>query len=201
MTESGLVTVLKDRVNKLTYDILDEDLMANDVNYLRYNSANLNWVTFPPERLRFIDTNGVETPIYSTDYTVNTAGGYITFLSARNDSDVIRADYSFFPFTDAQLLSIIQAARKQVQVLLFRPIDAANIADNYQEVILKKCYTIVLREIQFPTVKYFSISIGGRSIGKESQVTMINAMVESSEKELLQDINAIRYFDRTNVLS
>jgi len=201
MNESGLVTVLKDRLSKLVFDVVDEDLSAYDTNYKRYNSVNVNWVSSPPERIRLIDTNGVETLLLSSIYTINQTGGYITFTDAKNDNDVIRADYSFFPFTDAQLLSIVQAARKQLQVLLFRTIDASSIADNYQEAILKKCYTIALREMQFPTIKYFAISIGGRSISKENQVTMTNTLIDNNEKELLMEINTLRYFDKTNTLT
>lgn len=201
MTESGLVTVLKDRFNKFTFDIVDEDLTAYDTNYLRFNSVNINWVTSPPPNVRFIDTSGVETTIVPAGYTVNAAGGYVTLSSARASSDIVRADYSFFPFSDAQLLSIVQAARKQMQVLLYRPIDANDIADNYQEAVLKRCYSIALREMQFPTVKYFTISVGGRSIGKENQVTMIDTLIKGNEEDLLKEINALRYFDKTNTLT
>ena len=200
MNETGLAVILKERLGKLTFEILDEDLVANDTVYKRYNSVNTNWVASPPERVRWIDSNGVENLAAIADYTVNLAGGYITFTTAKDNTDVVRVDYSFFPFSDAQLLSIVQSARKQLQVLLFRPVDATVIPEAYQEVVLKRCYTIALREMQFPTIKYFSISVGGRSISKENQLVMINSMIESNEKELLQEINAVRYFDRTNVL-
>ena len=200
MNETGLAVILKERLGKLTFEILDEDLVANDSVYKRYNSVNTNWVASPPERVRWIDSNGVENLAVIADYTVNLAGGYITFTTAKDNTDVVRVDYSFFPFSDAQLLSIVQSARKQLQVLLFRPVDATVIPEAYQEVVLKRCYTIALREMQFPTIKYFSISVGGRSISKENQLVMINSMIESNEKELLQEVNAVRYFDRTNVL-
>lgn len=201
MTETGLVAILKERLNKLTYEILDEDLSAYDTNYLRYNSVNINWVASPPERIRWIDTNGIENVSVPADYTVNLAGGYITFATAKDNTDVVRADYSFFPFSDAQLLSIVQSARKQIVVLLYRPVSASDINENYQEAILKRCYSIALREMQFPTTKYFAISVGGRSISKESQLTMINAMIESNEKDFMTDVNALRYFDKTNTLT
>lgn len=202
MNESGLVTVLKDRLNKFTFDIIDEDLTANDITDLkRYNSVNINWVTSPPERVRVISSLGVETVISPSAYTVSLTGGYITFNVARLITDTVRSDYSFFPFTDAQLLSMIQAARKQIQVLIFRTVDAATIPDNYQEAILKKAYVLAMREMQFPTIKYFTISVGGENIGKENQVTMISGMIESIEKELLVEMNALRYFDKTNTLT
>jgi hypothetical protein len=200
MDESGLVTILKERLSKLTYEILDEDLVANDTVYKRYNSVNINWVASPPERVRWIDSNGVENLAAPADYTVTLAGGYITFTTAKTNSDVVRVDYSFFPFSDAQLLSIVQSARKQIQVLIFRPVDATVIPEGYQEAVLKRCYTIALREMQFPTIKYFTISVGGRSMSKENQLVMINGLIESNEKDLLQEVNALRYFDRTNVL-
>jgi hypothetical protein len=200
MNETELSVLLKERLAKLTYEILDEDLTAYNTSYLRYNSVNTDWVASPPERIRWIDSNGIENVVLQADYTVNTSGGYITFNSAKGEADTIRADYSFFPFTDAQLLSIVVSARKQIQVLLFRPVSAADINENYQEVLLKRCYSIALREMQFPTTKYFSISVGGRSISKENQLTMINTMIESNEKDLMADVNSIRYFDRTNTL-
>lgn len=201
MNETELSVILKERLSKLTFDIVDEDLTAIDTNYRTYKSVNLNWVASPPERIRWIDSNAIENSVLPSEYSVDVTNGRITFTTARNNSDVVRADYSFFPFTDAQLLSITQAARKQVQVLIWREIDWNIIHANYQEAVLKKCYTIALRELQFPTIKYFSISIAGRSISKENQVTMIGTLIDSNEKELLSDINALRYFDKTNILS
>jgi hypothetical protein len=201
MTDSGLVTVLKDRLNKFTYDIVDEDLAAENDTYKQYNSVNTNWVSSPPPSVRAITIAGVETVILPATYAVNQVSGYITLNVARAATDVVRADYSFFPFTDAQLLDIVDAAIAQVQVLIGKTVSPSDIPANYQEAVLKKAYVLALREMQFPTIKYFTISVGGETMGKENQVTMINAMIESIEKELLPEINALRLFDRTNVLT
>jgi len=200
MNESGLVTVLKKRLDKFSFQIVDEDLQAHNSSYLRYDSPSLNWLAFPAPNIRGI-ISAVETRILSSAYTVSAADGYITFSIARAANETIRADYSYFPFTDAQLLDFVQSAIKQIQVLIFHSIDSNDIHADYQEAILKKCYSLAIRTMQFPTVKYFSISIGGRSIGKEGQVAQCNQMIDDIEKELLMDINALRYFNKTNVLS
>jgi hypothetical protein len=200
MNVSGLVSVLKVRLDKFSFQIVDEDLQAHDSNYLRYDSPSLNWLAFPAPNVRGI-INAVEAPILSSAYTVTPASGYITFSTARAADETIRADYSYFPFTDSQLTDFVESAIKQIQVLIFHPIDSNNILADYQEAILKKCYSLAIRTMQFPTVKYFTISVGGRSIGKEGQVAQCNQMIDDVEKELLMDINALRYFNKTNVLS
>lgn len=201
MNESDLIPILKVRLGKLTYDIVNEDLTPATIAYLRYDSLHGNWLTSPAPVVNVIDTNGVKKFIFPTDYTVDYTYGHIDFNAAKNNTDVVRVNYSFFPFTDAQLLDIIQAARKQIQNLIFRTVDATDIPVNYQELVIKKAYSIAMREMQFPTIKYFSISVGGRSISKEAQVTMIDTLIKGNEEELLKDINTIRYFDKTTILS
>ena len=200
MNEAGLVPILAERLEKFSYEIVDEDLAPDTTAYLRYDSLNKEWLGFPREKVRVIAA-GVETYIFPTDYVVNIADGYITFSVARSATDTIRVDYFCKPFSAAQLLSIVQAGRKQMQVISFHTIDPNDIPENYQEMIIKRCYTIALRELQFPAVKYFSISVGGRTMDKSTQVATINAMIESNEKDLLSEINAVRYFDKTNVIT
>jgi hypothetical protein len=225
--ENDLVTFLKARLSKFTYDIVDEDLTADAVSgysgsgysggyIFQYNSLNKNWVIDPPERIRWMDIGNKEHLIMPAEYIISYTGGYITLSTPKLTGDIIRADYSFFPFTDAQLLSIVQSAYKQIETLIFKPIpigasgysgisgysgasgySGKYFYEEYREVILKRCYTIAVRMMQFPTIKYFTISIGGRSIGKENQVTMCNTLIDDNEKELMVEINALRYFDRS----
>ena len=216
--ENDVLTILKDRLSKFTYDIVDEDLTAHSTAYLRYDSANTNWVSSPVPKIRLVDIEGREQFLAPSLYTITASDGYITLTTAKDNTDIIRADYSFFPFTDAQLLSIIQSAYKQIETLIFKQIGLSGYSgvsgysgasgysgkyfwNTYQEVIFKKCYSIAMREMQFPTIKYFQMSIGGRSISKEAQVTMISTMIENIEKELLPEINALRYFDKTTVIT
>ena len=200
MNIPDLLAILKLRLSKFTCSVADEILAPNDISYTRYNSDSLNWVSFPKEKIRVINLAGVETFIYPTDYAVNTASGYITFSAARLATDTVKADYDKQPFTDAELTSIIESAVKQIRILIFHAIDVADISVNYSEAIIKRAYTIALRELQFPTTKYFALSIAGRSIDKSSQLNQIEALIASNEKDLLQDVNVLRYFDRTNVI-
>ncbi len=198
MVDNDILTILKSRIQSMQISIVDEDLTPYDTNYLRYNSLNTLWQTAPQEKIRVI-VSGVETYLFPADYTVNTAGGYVILDVARSATDTVRADYTFFPFTDAELTSIIYSARLQVGNLIFRKINSPY-NDTYQEAIIKKCYTICLRKLQFPTIKYFSISIGGRSISKENQVTQCETLIKGNEEELLKDINVLRYYNKDNVL-
>lgn len=198
MVDTDILPILKSRISTLQINIVNEDLTAYDVNYKRYNSINPLWVPYPPENVRVI-VAGVETKMLPSTYAVNSAGGYITFGSARASTDVVRADYSFFPFDDTELTSIIDSARKQISSLVFRTITEPY-SDTYQEAILKKCYTICLRKLQMPTPRYFSISVGGRTMGKENQVTQFETLIEGNEKELLPLLNVLRYFNQSNKL-
>ena len=200
MNEAGLVTLLKNRFSKFSFQIVDEDLVANSATYLRYNSPNKIWLTFPTPNVRGI-IDAVETPIPASAYTVYATDGYIVFSVARGATETIRVDYSYFPFTDEELLDFVQSAEKQLQMLTFHSIDTTNIHPDVQEAIIKKCYTLAIRKMQFPTVKYFSISVGGRTISKENQVAQCNQLIDDNEKELLMDINALRYFNKTNILT
>jgi hypothetical protein len=201
MTIADLLVIFKARLSKFTCSVVDEDLTAESTAYLQYNSTSKNWVEFPPERIRIIGTGGIETYIYPTAYTVDRPTGIVTFGIARGATDIVRADYSKKPFSDAELTSILNSALTQVRVLAFHRIDAAAFSENYSEAIIKKAYTIALRELQFPTTKYFALSMGGRSIDKSSQVTQIEALITSNEADVLKDINVIRYFDRTNIIT
>lgn len=201
MSIADLLVILKARLSKFTCSVVDEDLTAQNTAYLQYNSVSKNWVEFPPERVRIIGTGGTETYVYPTDYTVTRDVGYITFNIARGVTDIVRVDYNKKPFSDDELTSILNSALNQIRVLTFHRIDSAAFSENYSEAIIKKAYTIALRELQFPTTKYFALSMGGRSIDKSSQVTQIEALITSNEADVLKDINIIRYFDRTNIIT
>ncbi|MFA6971830.1 MAG: hypothetical protein WC208_10565 [Gallionella sp.] len=199
MTDATILPILKSRIQSLNVNIVDEDLTPQDTSYLRYNSLNTLWQTTPQERIRAI-VAGVETYLFPAQYTVSAANGYVILSVARAATDIVRADYTFFPFSDAELTSIIASARSQIGNLIFRPItEPYNIT--YQEAIIKKCYTICIRKLQFPTIKYFSLSVDGRTISKENQVTQCNVLIEGNEKELLQDINVLRYYNKDNILT
>ena len=195
-----MLVILKERLSKFTCSAVNEQLIPHDVTYLRYDAYAKNWADYPAERIR-VSVAGVETLIFPTAYTVNSAGGYITFSVARISTDIIIADYQNKPFTDAELTSMLESAVKQIRVLTAHRIDASNIPVNYSEAIIKRAIITALREIQYPTTKYFAINIAGRSIDKSQQVTQIEALLTSSEADLMKDINAIRYFDKTDILT
>lgn len=198
MTDADLLPIVKSRIQSLQINIVDEDLVPHDVAYTRYDSPNQQWLSAPPESIRKI-VAGVETRLFPAQYTVNTTNGYVTLGSALTANDVVRVNYTFFPFPDAELTSIIGSAREQVSSLVFRAV-AEPYDSCYREAIIKKCYTICIRKLQLPTIRYFSISIGGRTMGKEQQVTMCQALIDGNEKELLQDLNVLRYFNKSNPL-
>lgn len=200
MTTSDLLVILKERLAKFTCSVVDEDLTAHTTSYLRYDSASKNWVDFPLERVRVVGTGGTETYIYPTAYTVTRADGYITFSVARSATDIVRIDYEKKPFSDTELTSILESALKQFRVLIFHNV-GGDFSENYTEAIIKRAYTIALRELQFPTTKYFALSMAGRSIDKSSQLTQIEALITSNEADLLKDINVLRYFDKTDVIT
>jgi len=201
MTIADLLVTFKERFSKFTCSVVNEDLIPIDTTYLVYASGSKNWTDTPLEKITVVNTSGVETHIYPADYTVDRAEGRVTFAVARLATDIVRASFSKRPFTDDEITSILTSAFTQVKLLSFHIInfDISNFHVNYSEAILKRAYTIALREIQFPTTKYFAINISGRSIDKSTQVTQIEALITSNEKELFQDINAIRYLDKTNI--
>ena len=200
MVIADLLPILKVRLNDLSYRIVDEDLVPSSHSYVQFNSQHKLWLGFPPERVRKIDSNAVETLYFPADYTLSVINGTVSLNTPVTSTDVIRADYSFFPFTDEDLMDKLNAGKQQVQVLTFHTIpDNFNI--DYSEAILKKSYVDLLRAMQFPTTKYFSVSVGGRTMDKSTQVTNMNAMIESIEKDLLLLVNSLRYYNKTNVLS
>ena len=199
MTIADLLIILKERLSKFTCNIANEDLVAHNTSYLRYDSANLNWLTFPVPSVRSI-VSGVETPIAQSAYAVTAASGYITFTVARTATEVIRADYWMSPFTDAELTSVLTSSLNQIRMVTFHRINETDFSVDYSEAIIKRAYTVALREIQFPTTKYFALSVAGRSIDKGTQVTQIEALITSNEAELMKDINALRYFNRVDIL-
>ena len=134
MTIADMLVILKERLSKFTCSAVNEQLIPHDVTYLRYDAYAKNWADYPAERIR-VSVAGVETLIFPTAYTVNSAGGYITFSVARISTDIIIADYQKKPFTDAELTSMLESAVKQVRVLTFHRIDDLNISVNYSEAI------------------------------------------------------------------
>jgi len=199
MTIADLLVLFKERLGKFQCSVVDDVLTPDDVTYTKFNSGNQNWVDLPEPEIRVI-ASGVETYIFPTEYVVDSAAGSITFNTARTSTDVVKGSYSIKPFTDDQLTSMLSQSTREIQVLTFHNINFADISPNYSEAIIKKALTMALRTIQIPSTKYFSISISGRTMDKSQQVTQIEALITSNEKELLMDINAIRYFDKTNVL-
>lgn len=200
MTIAEMLVILKERLSKFTCSVANEQLSPNDVAYARYNSATKNWIATPAPKVR-VGSAGVETLIFPTAYTVDYTGGFITFSVARASTDLVYADYEKSPFIDSELTSMLESAVKQIRVLTFHAIESSDIPVNYSEAIIKKAIIIALREIQYPTTKYFAISIGGRSIDKSQQVTQIESLIASSETDLMKDINVIRYYDKTNILT
>lgn len=198
MTIADMLVIFKERFSKFTCSIVNDQLTPHDIVYKRWDSSNKNWLAEPTPKIR-VTIAGVETLIFPTEYTISSADGYVTFTAARASTDVIVADYSKVPFTDVEMTSMLVSAVKQFRVLSLHNVDETDIPVNYVEAIVKRAIVIALREIQYPTTKYFAISIAGRAMDKSGQVNQIESLISSAEKDLMTDINAIRYFDKTEI--
>lgn len=201
---SALTAECRALLSNLTIEIIDEDLMqktsGNDTIFMgRYK----NWQSIPQgtPKIRKIDTNGVETVLFSSsDYTVDFAAGEITLTSGAG-TDTVRADYFYGPLSDSLLEDLLAIAVKEVEVLIHRPIDDSNVVRDYQAPICKRFYTNVIKNLMIEARNFFAVAIGERTISKEQIVGQLTSIKEQNEVELMLEINQLRNWNQTQRFS
>ena len=198
-TISTLTTECKTLLTNLTVEIIDENLMqkasGDDTIFVgRYDV----WKVTPIPKIRRIDTDGIETVLFSgTDYTLDLNAGEVTLTSGAG-TNVIRADYFYQPLNDAILEQLLGIAVKEISVLIHRPIDDTNILTDYQAPVCKRLYTNVLKNLLIESRNFFTVAVGDRQISKEQITAQLEAMRQSNEAELMLEINQLRNWNQTN---
>ena len=183
-------------MSHLRCNVVDEDLLSNQAG-TTFKSKNSDWLSSPSPRVRLIDDSGVESLKFETaDYTVNYEDGSITFGSAV--TDIVRVDYSFFPWGTEQLTEFVASAISELRVLIYRPVDENNIHSNYRPVICRRTYTKLLEDLLGAAKDYFSVSVAGRNINKSTVVSQINLVIDQNEKQFMQLVEALRHYNTTS---
>lgn len=185
-----------DLLSYLYCHVVDEDLRPNQAKTV-FSSNHANWLSFPAHKIITINGLGIETLKHAgTDYTASLPAGTVTFGAAVND--IVRAEYYSFPFTDQQLVDLTTKSIQEVSVLIYRPINENNIPQDYLPVICKRLYTNVLKALIIEARNYFQVSVAGRSINKTNVVQQFSAIIEQNEKQLMEEIEPLRHFNKTN---
>jgi hypothetical protein len=180
----------------LQINIAEEDLLPNAANKI-FTSKHHDWQQYPVPRITTINDLGIETLRYiTTDYTINYTGGQVTFVTATTDT--VRANYTFFPFTDDQLLQLTHLSILELSALIYRPINEHEIEADYRPLVCKKLYTKLLRSLLLEAKDFFSVSVGGRSISKANVTSQILQIIQSNEEEVLAYIDVLRNYNKTN---
>lgn len=176
--------------------ICDEDLCPDSTNTV-FTSRHKNWLTGPAPKIFTIDDTGIETLIFTpADYTISIVNGSVQLTASTTDT--VRANYSFFPFTDPQLVELAKEALREISVIIYRPINPDNIEKDYRPAICKRLYTNTLKALLLEAKDFFSVSIAGRSISKTTIVSQINAVIDQNETQLLTELQSLIHHNRTN---
>ena len=176
--------------------IVGEDLRPNSANKV-FAAKHGDWLQTWKPRVSAINDLGVETLKFeTTDYTVSYTGGTVTFLAAT--TNLIRADYYYFPFTEQQLARFGLESLRELSILIYRPIDPNSIPYDYVPTISKRIYTNVLKALLVEARDYFSVSVAGRTINKTGIISQLNAIINQNEEQVQAEINILRTFNKTN---
>ncbi len=197
---SALTAECRALISNLTIEIIDENLIqktsGDDTIFMgRYD----NWNSTPQgtPKVRKIDTNGVETVLFSNEYVIDFAAGEIE-LNAGAGTDVVRADYFYSPLNDTLLEELLAISIKEIEVLVHRRIDDNSIDRAYTAAICKRFYTNILKNLMIESRNFFSVSVGSRTISKEQIPAQLEAIKKQNEEDLLPGINQLRYWNQTN---
>ena len=183
-------------LQNLSVCIIGEELRPNEANTV-FVSQHLNWLASPDPRITTIDNNAIEILRHeTTDYTLDLTGGSVTFLSAT--TDIVRADFVYFPFTDEQLTEMVKQALKEIEVLIYRKINPEQIHEDYIPAICKRLYTNTLKSLLLEAKDYFSVSVGGRTINKTNIVGQFNEVINQNEQQLQAEIAVLRDYNKTD---
>lgn len=197
---SALTAECRALISNLNIEIIDEDLIqkvsGDDKIFIgRYD----NWNSIPQgtPRIRKIDSNGVETVLFASEYVIDFAAGEVTILAGVG-TDVVRADYFYSPLNDTLLERLLSIAIKEIEVLIHRPVDDNNVLRDYKAAICKRFYTNILKNLMIESRNFFAVSVGDRTISKEQIPAQLEVMKKSNEEDLLLEINQLRYWNKTD---
>lgn len=183
-------------LSMLQIRIMEEELRPSADNKT-FTSKHPTWLAIPAPKITTISDLGIETlKFISTDYTQSLTNGSITFGTAT--TNIVRADYFYFPFTDAQLADLTLHSLQEISILIYRPINENLIEQDYLTPICQRLYTNVLKALLVEARDYFTVSVGGRSVNKSNIVTQITGIIEENEKQLQEAISTLRIFNKTN---
>lgn len=197
----ALLDICKGKLRNLQISVRDEDLSPTaDLPTTTFESRHQNWQTFPTPEIRTIDDDGVETLLHATSgYSIDYVNGRITLTSPSNE--VVRATYDYDPITDDDLLvDIIPSSTREIATAIFRTIDVGDIPEQYTEAICKRVYTNVLKRLVIEARDFYSVSIAGRSMDKNTIVTHFNDIIDQNEEQLKTELQALRYYNTSNRL-
>lgn len=195
---SAMVPELRARLDCLNLNVIDEDLAVTN-SFTIYQAENRQWRSFPVPRVRKIDSTGLEMLLVPvTNYSIDAANGKVTLVVAALSTDVIRADYSFDVFTDAQLSDLLVQSAREVNNLVHRFIDTTDVDPAYKEAILKRAFSNGFKCLMEPMFNFYSASVGGRTVDKTMLVDSVKKIIDENESFLVQDINSLRNYNQTN---
>lgn len=184
-------------LNKLICRIVDEDLCPVDTSNAVFDAKRGVWQTFPAPKIFTIDSTGVKTQLFTpADYDVQFLAGRVDLVTPT--TSIVRASYTFFPFTDPQLTNFVLHSIDEISVLVYRPINKDNIPADYRPAICKRLYTNVLKALLLEAKDFFSVSVSGRSVNKAPIAGQINTIITQNETQLQAELNMLRHYNKTN---
>ena len=183
-------------LSSLHIEIIDEDLRQKVSGGTTYFARWRNWKSEPKPKIRKIAPTGVETILYDTvDYTTDLAAGEITLGAVT--TDIVRADYFYGPLNDTLIERLMSQSVKEVSVLIARDINPLSIPTDYHAAVCKRLFTNVLKNLMIEARDYFAVSVAGRSISKEQVPAHFDLTIKQNETQLQQELNYLRYFNKT----
>lgn len=186
-------------LTKLFCTVVDEELVPFDTSNSVFDAKHGSWLAAPKPKVEKIDNTGTTILLFeTTDYSIDFIGGRVTLTTPLVSGETLIVSYTFFPFTDPQLVEIAKHSTSEISVLVYRPINQDDIHEDYRPPICKRFYTNVLKSLILEARDFFSISVAGRTINKSSIVNQINTIIKQNEEQLLSDLQMLRHFNKTN---
>ena len=198
-TIPDLVAPLKVVIREVIVSIRDEDLAPTSaLPATVFQARHKNWRSFPVTQVRTIDSLAGETLLFTpADYSIDSANGAVTLVTAT--SDIVRATYDYNAFTDDELEDQLESARAEIENAVGRTISSP-FHESYSQAIVKRAYTNLLKTLQAEARDFFSVSIAGRSVDKNQVVDHFIKIIEGNEEQLSTELNGLRYYNRSKRL-
>ena len=191
-------------LTKLSCRVIEELLCPIDTTDKIFDSVNPNWV-LPSTPKVFKNGSGTSggcgtgTLLFTpADYSIDFPNGRVTLVAALVTGETLTASYNFFPFTDAQLVQIVQSTVTEISTLIYRPIPQDAIPEDYRPVICNRFYTNILKTLILEARDFFSVTVAGRTINKTSIVPQINTIIDQNERQVLPALVILRHYNKTN---